>query len=138
MTCIHNNEVNNIAECNLLHGIINPPKRAKSLKIHYSPILHGCINIRKVKVNFKNFRVLLDSWCISTIVMGSLVKTLAPEKDSPVQWHMQAGNITPNLKVKVYFTLLVLSATNVVTWKYNVDESAKGRYDIILGQYLLT
>ena len=29
MTRIHNNEVNNIAECNLLHDIINPPKLAK-------------------------------------------------------------------------------------------------------------
>ena len=31
MTCIHDNEVNNIAECNLLHDIINPPKRTKKL-----------------------------------------------------------------------------------------------------------
>ena len=29
ITCIHNNEVNNISECNLLHDIFNPPKRAK-------------------------------------------------------------------------------------------------------------
>ena len=25
-----------------------------------------------------------------------------------------------------------------MTWEYNVDDSAKGRYDIILGRYLLT
>ena len=30
MTCINNNEVKNIAECNLLHDIINTPKRAKN------------------------------------------------------------------------------------------------------------
>ena len=30
MTLIINDEVNNIAECNLLHEIINPPKHAKN------------------------------------------------------------------------------------------------------------
>ena len=34
MICIHDNKVNNIDECNLLHDIINPPKRAKNIKIH--------------------------------------------------------------------------------------------------------
>ena len=29
MNIIHNNKVNNIAECNLLHGIINISKRTK-------------------------------------------------------------------------------------------------------------
>ena len=51
---------------------------------------------------------------------------------------MQAGNITTNLKVKADFTLPSLSATNVVTCKYYVYESSKGRYDMILGRYLLT
>ena len=46
MTRIHNNEVNNITERNLLHDIINPPKRTKNLNSHYSPILHGCMNNR--------------------------------------------------------------------------------------------
>ena len=35
------------------------------------------------------------------------------------------------------FNLNALSATNDVAWKCHVDESAKGRYDIILGKYLL-
>ena len=35
MTLIHNNEVKNITEYNLLHNIINPPKRPKKLNIHY-------------------------------------------------------------------------------------------------------
>ena len=47
--CLHNNEVNNIAECNLLHDIINPTKRVKYINSHYSPILHVCMNIRKGK-----------------------------------------------------------------------------------------
>ena len=55
MTRIHHNEVKNISECNLLHNIINPPKRAKKLNIHYYPILHGCMNTRKGKEKFKKF-----------------------------------------------------------------------------------
>ena len=55
-----------------------------------------------------------------------------------IQWHTQAGNITTNLKVEVDFTLTELSVMNIVTWKCHVDESAKGRYDMILGRDLLT
>ena len=40
--------------------------------------------------------------------------------------------------VKVDFTLPALSAMNVVTWKFHVDESAKGQYNMILGQDLLS
>ena len=54
-----------------------------------------------------------------------------------MQWHTEAGNITTNIKVEVNFTVPKLSATNVVTWKFHVDDSAKGIYDMILGKYLL-
>ena len=50
-----------------------------------------------------------------------------------IQCHKQAGNITTNIKVKIYFTLPALSATNFVTWRWHVDDSAKVRYDMILG-----
>ena len=53
MTRIHKNEVNNIAECNLLYDIIDPPKRAKYINIHYSPTIHGCMNTRKGRAKFK-------------------------------------------------------------------------------------
>ena len=59
MMRINNNEVKNIAECNLLYDIINPPKRAKKLNSRYSPILHGCMNTRKGRANFNNFQILL-------------------------------------------------------------------------------
>ena len=55
-----------------------------------------------------------------------------------IQWHTQAGNINIIIKVGVDSTLLALSAANVVTRKWHVDEYAKGRYGIILGRYLLT
>ena len=99
MTCIHEKEVYKIAECNLLHDIINPPKRAKHLNVNYSPILHGCMNTIKGRGKFKNFRIILDSECSSTIVIGRLVEKPHPEKDSVMQWHPQAGNITTNYKV---------------------------------------
>ena len=55
-----------------------------------------------------------------------------------MQWHSQVGNITTDIKVKMEFTLPALSAMNIVTWKCHVDDSAKGRYDIISRRYLLT
>ena len=64
LTRIHDNEVNNISEYNLLHDIINPPKRVKCLNNHYSPILHGCMNIRKGKARF-NFFVF--DWKVDTV-----------------------------------------------------------------------
>ena len=95
--------------------MINTPKRNKILNIHYSLILHGCINIRNSKDKFKNFQILLGSGCISTILTRRLVEKLHPEKYALMQWHTQAGNIITNIKVKVYFTLPAFRTMNVVT-----------------------
>ena len=54
-----------------------------------------------------------------------------------MQYHTQSVSITTSYKVKLYFTSPALSATNVVTWKYHVDDS-DGRYYFILGRDLLT
>ena len=51
---------------------------------------------------------------------------------------MQAGNITTNFMVEVDFTLPEVSATNYLTWKFHVDDSSNGGYNIILGGDLLT
>ena len=51
---------------------------------------------------------------------------------------MQAGISTDNLKVKIYFTLPELSATKIVTRNCHVDDSAKGRYYLIVGRDILT
>ena len=69
MIHIHDNEVKNIAECNLLNDVINPPKRAKNINTHYCPILHGCMNTKKWRAKFKNFQILLDSGFRSMIVI---------------------------------------------------------------------
>ena len=40
--------------------------------------------------------------------------------------------------MKIDFLLPEFSWTNIVTWKYHVDESTNGRYDMILGRDLIT
>ena len=73
MNCMHENEVNKIPECNLLHDIINTSKHTKNLRSHYYPVLHGWTKTQKSIEKYKNFRILFDSGFSSTIVMGSLI-----------------------------------------------------------------
>ena len=87
---VHDNEVENIFECNLLHEKINPPKRTKNMDSHYSPILCLYMNTRKGRTNINNFRNLLDGGCSSTIVIRRLVEKICTEKDSVMQWQTQA------------------------------------------------
>ena len=53
-----------------------------------------------------------------------------------MKWHNQAGSITTNLRVNIDFTSTELRATEIVTQKFHVDDSSKGRYDMILDKYL--
>ena len=48
-----------------------------------------------------------------------------------MQWHTQADSITTNLKVKIDFTLPELIVIKIMTWGFNVDDSAKGVYDML-------
>ena len=137
MTCIHENKVNKISECNLIHDIINPPKRTENINSNYYPILHVYMNTRRGRFYVKTYQMLLCIRCSYTVVMGSLGEKLKLEKYSVIQWRTQVGHITTNLRVKVYFTLPALSATNVVTWKCHVDDSAKDRHFMIFGRDLL-
>ena len=95
------------------------------------------MNTIKGREKFKNFQIILDSEWSSTIVMILMVKKLLPETDAVMQWQTQAGKITTNLKVNVYFTVPARIATDVVTWKCHMDDSAKGRYYKILGRHIL-
>ena len=54
-----------------------------------------------------------------------------------IQWHTQGGIINTYIKVKVDFILPEVSATKIVTWNCHVDESTRGRYNMILGRDLL-
>ena len=49
MTRIHDKQINKIAELNLLHDMINPPKYTKNLNNHYSTIINVCMNNRRGK-----------------------------------------------------------------------------------------
>ena len=95
------------------------------------------MNICKDEAKFNNFRILLDSGYSSTIVTRIPIEKLNPKKDTVMKWHKQPINITTNLKVNIYFTLHELSATKTMTWNCHVGDSSKGRYDLILGRYLL-
>ena len=86
--------------------------------------MHGIARIKKL-------RILLGSGYSSTIAIGTIVEKPYLKKYDVIQWHTQAQNITTNLKFKVNFTLPALSAANVVTWNCHMDDSAKGRYDMI-------
>ena len=55
------NKIDKEIESNLLNGILRPAKRAKIINSHYSPILHECMNTRNGRVNFNNFRFVLNS-----------------------------------------------------------------------------
>ena len=90
------------------------------------------------RAKFKHFRIILDSGFSSTTLMGRLVKNIHPEKYYVMQWHTQAVNITTINKVKIILTLPALIATIIMTRNFYVDDSATGRYNMILGLYLLT
>ena len=55
-----------------------------------------------------------------------------------MQFHLKAGNIITNLEVKIYFNLPEFSATEILMWNCHVYDSAKIRYFIVSGRYLLT
>ena len=87
----------------------------------------------KGKAKFENFLILLDSGCSSKIVMRRQIETFHPKKYDVMQWHIQVGNITTNLKVRIYFNLTELSTAKIVTWNFHVGDSSRVRYDMILG-----
>ena len=116
MNHIHENEVNNISECNLLHGVLDPSKLTKNINIYHSPILRVCMNTCRGKAKFKNFRILLVSGFSSTIVMRSLLDKLKAKKGGVVKWHTQADNLTTNMRVGIDFTLPEFIVSKIVTW----------------------
>ena len=96
------------------------------------------MNTRKGRAKFKDFVILVDSGCSPKILTRRLIAKLNPKQDSVVQWHKQAGTITASIKVKIYFNLTEISATEIMTCNCHVDDSSKGRYYMILGRHILT
>ena len=54
-----------------------------------------------------------------------------------MQQNTQASNITTNFKVEVEFNLPAISANSAVKLKCRVDESAKWRWDMLLGRDII-
>ena len=92
MNYVHGNKVNKRAGCNLLHDILNTPKRTKLLNSHYSPILQGFMNILKGKAKFKTFQIILGSGCGSTIIIGMIINKLTTKTDDVMQCHTSTIN----------------------------------------------
>ena len=53
----HDNKLNNMSECHLLHDILNPSKITKNININFPPNIHACMNIRRDKTIFKEFLI---------------------------------------------------------------------------------
>ena len=70
--------------------------------------------------------------------MIRIILKLKTKSYAVMKWKMKLGNITTNLKVKIYITLPEFITTKIVMWYFHVDDSAKGRYYNILVRYLLT
>ena len=70
--------------------------------------------------------------------MRRLIETHNNKKYAVIQFHTQAGNITTNIKVEIYFTLPDLSMTKIMMWNFHVYDSTKVRYNMILGRNILT
>ena len=76
MNFINDNKVNTINEYNLLHGILNISKYTKNKHIHYSPIVHVCMNICRGKDRLNSFWILLYSRYSSNIVVRRIITKL--------------------------------------------------------------
>ena len=76
------------------------------------------MNTRKCREKFKNFQILLDSGCSSTIVMVKPIKN--PKEDAVIQWNTEEVSVLINLKVKIYLTISELHAKKswrgIVIW----------------------
>ena len=53
-------------------------------------------------------------------------------------WEIQSGKFVTSKNMNVDIFLPEFSGTKIVTWKCHIDNSTNGRYDMILGRYLIT
>ena len=78
MENIHNNDINNISEFNLLHDILNNSKRTRNTNSKYYPILHVCMNTCRGMTNNRYFPILLDSEFSYMVLIRRLTTRLKP------------------------------------------------------------
>ena len=65
MTCINRNKLNELYDYTLVQDKLNPPKRTNNIIIHYSPILQGCMNTKRVKLNLRTFEFY---WIVDVVL----------------------------------------------------------------------
>ena len=70
--------------------------------------------------------------------MGKPTSKLKQKEAEKNMQETQASKFTTSKKANVYFCLPEFSATKIVSWKFHVGDSTAGRYNMILGRYLLT
>ena len=70
------------------------------------------------------------------VIIIRLIEKRNNKLDHVMQFHTQASNITTNPRVKIYLTLLELSATKHLTWNCHVNEHTKVIYYMILVRYI--
>ena len=80
MNCIHNKDINNISEFNIIHDILKSYKCTKNINIYYTPILHGCVNTLRGKATSVVFLILLYSICSSTVVIRMSITKIKTKK----------------------------------------------------------
>ena len=62
---------------------------------------------------------------------------LTTKEDAVMQWKIQVGNPNTDIEVKIDSTLPEFSMTIIAKWECHMDESAIGRYNVILGRDLI-
>ena len=125
-------------EYNALYNFLNPTKRTGTKNSHFSPILRGCMNTRSRRAKFKKLQIIFDNRRSSTIMKGKLTPKLKSKEALKNMWETQAGKFTTSKKLNVEFLLPESSVKKIMMWKFHLDDSTNGRYDMVLGRDLLT
>ena len=83
------------------------------------------MNFHSIRLDYRIFRILLDSVYITTLFNVRIVKNLRKPAVS-MEWSKQADSFRNNYMVNVDFSLPELSAEKHLTCKYHVYESTEG------------
>ena len=124
-------------ECNVVSKSLNPTKIKRNKNIHYAMVIQGYINIHSGKVRFITSLIILDRSSSSEIITGKFMSKIKKEILATTMWETKAGHFTVSEMANVDLYLPELSVKKVVTWKLNVGESNKVRYNMILGRELI-
>ena len=72
------------------------------------------------------------------IVMVRLIKAYSLRRLCGCSGTHKQVVLTTNITVKIDFILPELNVKTIMAWNFHVEDSAKVRYDMILGLYIIT